>query len=267
MVKRILLASVLAVGVILLLYGATEFKVKAEIKPTEVIVAKVDIPPHTEITEDMLNTSVVVPREGIPPNAILDQEEIIGKYTQVDYGIPKNGYFYQGKVVTQEELLDAERMKLKDGQRLWTVKADIVESHAGNLVPGVLVDVWFTGKDPDSKKVINGKLFEDVLVVGAKDRQAQDIVKMNTTSSDEEENDSSTRKDLYASVIQLALSDEQIGIIQKASQIGELTYIPQSGPIVSILDEEKDEEEEVDSGLKDKPREEQQEILEWIEQQ
>ncbi|AQS55662.1 hypothetical protein B0W44_07550 [Novibacillus thermophilus] len=262
MTNRITVAAILAIGISLLLYGATQWKVKAEMKPTPVIVAKEDIPPHTEITEDMLNTSVVVPREGVPPNAILNKEELIGKYTQVDYGVSKNSYFYRHKVVTAEELLDAERMKLKDGERLWTLQADIVASAAGNLVPGVLVDIWFTGTD-ENGKVVSGKLYEDVRVVGAKNKKAEDIVTMNTTDVDDDKQKST---DLYASVIQLALSDEQVQVMQKAVEVGKLRYIPKSGSLIDIDSEDSDETDDARQEELEES-EEQAELLEWIKDQ
>lgn len=254
MVKRLVVATMLAIGISLLLYGATQWKVRAEVKPTPVIIAKEDIPPHTEITEEMLNTTMMVPKEGIPPNAILKKEDIVGKYTQVDYGVSKNSYFFENKIVTAEELLDAERMKLKDGERLWTLKADIVESAAGNLVPGVLVDIWFAGYDED-KKVISGKLYEDVRVIGAKNKRAEDIVQMNTT--EDEGKQKST--DRYASVIQLALSDEQVQVMQKAVEVGKLRYIPKSGSLVTL-----DDEDEAEEDATEEENEEQAELLEWI---
>lgn len=261
MAKRLIVSFILAIGISLLLYGATQWKVKAEVKPTPIIVAKTDIPPHTKITEEMLNTSVVVPKQGVPPNAILKKEKLVGKYTQVDYGVSKNSYFYQYKVVTADELLDAERMKLKDGERLWTLKADIVSSAAGNLVPGVRVDVWFTGHDED-KKVVSGKLYEDVRVIGAKNNKAEDIVTMNTTDVDD---DRQKRTDLYASVIQLALSDEQVQVMQKAVEVGKLRYIPKSGMLIDL-----DAQYEMNSAVgtdNDTGNEEQAELLEWIENQ
>lgn len=226
--KRLMLSIAVGVSVVALVFGANTAYVNSMVKPINVPIASQDIPPHTQITEEMIKM-VQLPTKGIPPEAIKSKEELIGKWSQVDYGIPKNSYFYKGKVVSEEELLDAERMKLKDGERLYTFTVDIEKSAAGNIIPGVLVDIWYIGRTPDNEQIV-GRLFRDVLVIGAKNRKAEDILEKQTQTDEKNKEN----RELYPTVIQLAVNDEQIPYLDLARATGAIQLIPKSGAVVTM---------------------------------
>lgn len=228
--KRLLVSIAVSLGVVGALFVGNQLNIQAQVQPTAVPVAAVDIPPHTEITQDMIKV-MELPAKGIPPQAIRSVNDVVGKWTQVDYGVPKNSLFYQGKVVTQEELLDAERLKLKDGERLYTITVDIEKSAAGNIIPGVLVDVWYIGKTGDENKQLAGRLYQDVLVVGAKNRRAEDIVSNNVSNNNEEQEQ---QRDKYPTIVQLAVTDDMIPYLDLARSTGEIKLIPKSGAIVTV---------------------------------
>ena len=226
--KRLLVSILVSLGVVGALYLGNQLSIKSQVQPTAVPVAAVDIPPHTEITQDMIKV-MALPAKGIPPEAIRSVDEVVGKWTQVDFGVPKNSLFYQGKVVTQEELLDAERLKLKDGERLYTITVDVEKSAAGNIIPGVLVDVWYIGKAGNDNKQLAGRLFQDVLVVGAKNRKAEDIVANNANTGEEQQ-----KTEKYPTIVQLAVTDDMIPYLDLARSMGQIKLIPKSGAIVTV---------------------------------
>ena len=241
---RRLIAVLAAVGIVGALYTINNFQTKREIKTTLVYVAKSDIPPHTRITEDML-LAVSEPRDGIPPNAITNKDQIIGKWIQVNYGIPQNGYFFKEKVVDEQALMDAERMKLRPEQQLLTVTVDIERAAAGNVIPDSLVDVWWVSKSTSGKenKVVSGRLFSNVLVVGAKNRNAEDVVNKNTTEiqkTDEKQvttKQSNNAKELYPTIVQLAVNDEEMQYIRAAEVLGKIYLVPHAGPLVKSVED------------------------------
>jgi pilus assembly protein CpaB len=86
-----LITSLMVVG---LFYGINEYRLKSEIQPVKIVVAKQDIPPHTQITPDMLK-EVVVSYKSLPQNIYYAAKDVVGKWTQVDYGLSQNSYFRQ----------------------------------------------------------------------------------------------------------------------------------------------------------------------------
>ncbi|WP_234410430.1 Flp pilus assembly protein CpaB [Caldalkalibacillus mannanilyticus] len=217
------LALVLGFCLICILYLAYDLKVQTEVRPTVIAVTVQDIPPYTQIEEGML-TEIELPARSIPPTALHSKEEIIGKWTQVDFGIPNNSFFYENKVVTQEELLDAERMKLGENKRLYTMTVDLEKSAAGNIIPNVLVDIWFTGRGYGNE-VVSGRVYQNVQVIGAKNRQAENIIVKNVSGQE-------NKVELFPTIIQLAVSDDQIDLLAKAEQLGQIRLVPKSGAIV-----------------------------------
>ncbi|KQN97025.1 RcpC/CpaB family pilus assembly protein [Paenibacillus sp. Leaf72] len=221
MKKRRLLAILGAALVVGAFFFISEYKVKNELQATLVYFAVDDIPAHTEITEAMVE-GISLPKKGLPPGIILNKAQIVGKFTQAEYGIPKNGFFYQQKIVTEDELMDAARMKLQPGQKLWTGDVNLYESAAGNVLPGTKVDVWFQAVEQTndvttgatSKKWIAGSLYEGVQVISAKNKKAEDIVQKNTTTTtDANGKTTSAKKELYPTVVQLAVSEEQFQLL------------------------------------------------------
>jgi Flp pilus assembly protein CpaB len=236
--KRLLVSILVSLGVVGALFIGNQINIQKQVQPTPVPVAAVDIPPHTEITQDMVKI-MELPAKAIPPEAMRTMQDVVGKWTQVDFGVPKNSLFYQGKVVTQEELLDAERLKLKDGERLYTLTVDVEKSAAGNIIPGVLVDVWYLGKGNDNKQLA-GRLFQDVLVVGAKNRKAESIVTTNASTGEEQQ-----KTEKYPTIVQLAVTDEMIPYLDLARSMGQIKLIPKSGAIVTVEDDSRPETQPV----------------------
>ena len=91
--RKILAVTVAAVAVVAV-YFYTDSTVKQKIVPTTVVVAKQDIPPHTEITKEMVIEVNEVPRKALPqqnPYAT-SLEEVVGKWTVDGYGISASGF-------------------------------------------------------------------------------------------------------------------------------------------------------------------------------
>jgi len=234
MKKKRLVALICAVAVIVAFYGISEYRVKTELQPTVAYFAKFDIPPHTKITEDMIG-EMTLPEKGMPPNVVRAKKDIIDKYSQIDYGIPKNSYFFEEKVVSEQELMDAVRMKLKPNQKLWTSDVNIYTSSAGNVIPGSVVEVWYSTEV--GGKVLVGRLYTDVYVLSTKNKKAEDIKDSNVTNKETPDGKKvEQKKEYFPSIVQLAVTDEQYQILTAAQSSAftkpELFLVPKSGDLL-----------------------------------
>jgi pilus assembly protein CpaB len=235
MKKKRLVAMVVALAVIVAFYGISEYRLNTEMRPTVAYFAKFDIPPHTEITEDMI-AEMILPEKGLPPNIIRSKRDIVGKFTQIDYGVTKNSFFFEDKVVTEDELLDAVRMKLKPNQKLWTGDVNIYTSAAGNVIPGSVVEVWL--KTEVGGKALVGRLYSDIYVLATKNKKAENIVEPNVTKKETPDGKPvNTKKEFFPTIVQLAVTDEQFQILTAATSTAfskpELFLVPKSGPLLS----------------------------------
>ncbi|MED0738882.1 Flp pilus assembly protein CpaB [Aneurinibacillus thermoaerophilus] len=237
-----LITSLMVVG---LFYGINEYRLKSEIQPVKIVVAKQDIPPHTQITPDMLK-EVVVSYKSLPQNIYYAAKDVVGKWTQVDYGLSQNSYFFDSKVVTADKLADAERMKLKPGQKPFTLSTNIETSAAGNVIPGSLVDVWWTSRGNEEGKIISGRIYQGIYVLSSKNRQAENLVSKNVTNPPQSDGkqiqnqDAQVRKELVPSIVQLAVDDDQFQVLQAAAKLGTISLVPKDGPLVKSANEAPD---------------------------
>ncbi|MCL9662138.1 RcpC/CpaB family pilus assembly protein [Paenibacillus hunanensis] len=236
--KKKILAFIMALVVVAAFVGITQYRVQSEVQPTLVYIANQDIAPHTLITEDMVS-GVELPEKGIAPQVVLKKSDIVGHYTQVNYGVPQNGFFYSDKVVTQDQLADAVRMKLKPGQVLWTGTVDIEESAAGNVVPGSLVDIWMSTSISGTKEPVVGRLYKDVYVLSTKNKKGEDITNNAVTKPAATDSNKTTTvtKEYVPSVVQLAVSDDQYQML-KAAKTGVfatsiISLVPKAGGLVN----------------------------------
>lgn len=213
--KRRIAAVMISALVVIGFVGISEYRVSNELRPTTVYFASQDIPAHTEILDSMV-TSMELPLKGLPPGIITNKKDLVGKYTLDQYGLAQNSYFFQSKIVSQDELMDAARMKLKDGQSLWTGSVNLLESSAGNVLPDTDIDIWFSAVETDGadSKWVIGKMYEGVTVLSAKNKKAEDIVaKNNTNTVNAQGQTTAPKKELYPTVVQLAVDDDQLQIL------------------------------------------------------
>lgn len=233
-----LLAAVVVVGGSL---GIADWKAKREHQTAITYVAKTEILPHTKIEENMLQ-QVEVEEKSIPPGAIRKKDDILNKWTQVHYGIPQNGYFFESKVVTEEKLLDSERMKLKQGQKILTIDVDIERSASGNVIPDSLVEVWWVSKTK-SGKTVSGRLYQNLLCLSTKNKKAEDVVQKNLSTAETSTNKTSksnggnsTQKELFPTIVDLSVNEEQYRYIRAAETMGKVYLVPQGGRLLTAGD-------------------------------
>lgn len=221
--KRLL--SLLTVG---LLVGGivvyTQVTIDAEVNEKTIFMTKVDIPPRTEITKDMLTTHNV-PARAIPPNAITNPDEILGKWTVSGYGLSKNSYIFDNKIVEKKDLPDAGLLELKEGEVAVPLLVDLETSLGNSIIPNTNVDLYFRNVISDGKEqlALLGPLASNIRVVAVKDSQATNV--FDTEGSLNEANTQDITKaqsTTMAKIYIFAVPTELGELINKGKLLGEV---------------------------------------------
>lgn len=221
--KRKIIAASLSLGVVGSMYTYNAYAVKTAVKPTEVVLVKQEIGPHTEITEEML-LEKELPGDAIPPNAFTKKEQVVGKYTTEGFGISPNSFLFENNVKSKHELPDAAILSLEKGEVAFPLLVDLETSSGNAIVPGTFVDLYFLNvdeeqgelmTDPQSKSVLFGGLFPQVRVTSVKDGDTNDAFREETDANgDTQEVKSAAR--LYT----LAVTPAQLQYLNRAKKLG-----------------------------------------------
>ncbi|MEK5105056.1 hypothetical protein MKX83_24245 [Cytobacillus sp. FSL M8-0252] len=242
--KRILsLVTVLALIAAILAY--TNFTIKAEINEQQVIVTKTDIPPRTEITEDMLET-IIVPIQGVPNDAIKEKEDILGKWTVAGYGIPSHSFVYSNKIVEKSEMPDSGILELNENEVAFSLLVDLETSLGNSIIPNSNVDLYFRSLiDEDNvSKAIFGKLASQVRVVAVKDASASNVFDPEGYQQGQEQKESGKDQNNLAKIYIFAIPEELNGLVNKAKLLGDIVPIA-TGKSYELDAEVTNEENEV----------------------
>lgn len=231
---RSILASVItAVILVGLIIGYTKWSTAREINLQKVVFAKVDIPPRTVITEDMV-VEFEQPGGYIPPNAIRNVDEVIGKWTATGWGISENSLIYKDKVVTTDEMPDSGTLKLNKDEVAFSLLVNDIEDSLGNsIVPDSYVDLYFktTVKEEVDGQTIErpvfGKVADRIRVTAAKDAEAVNVFegseyqKEQATALSVDE----TKKRSLTKLYIFGVTPEQNQILNKGKLIGEIVPV------------------------------------------
>ena len=169
--------TVTIIGVILIiviLYFGYNYQVTQAITPIKNIpVAKVTIQPRTEITKDMISYIDVVPAM-LKGTVYRSSGSIIGKYTNYNTMIPQGSMFFNGAIISKEELPDNVFANIKDGNIPYTFPVTTTTTYGNSIMPGNYIDIYMKAKD-DNGKLVVGKLVENIEVLAVKDSVGKNV--------------------------------------------------------------------------------------------
>lgn len=224
--KKRMQALLLVVCLIGGIFLYTKVTISAEVNETEVIVTAIDIPPSTQITEEMLTVHSTASR-GIPTNAVLKAEDIIGKWTISGYGMSKNSYIYDDKIVNQEELPNAGILELEENEVALPLLVDLESSLGNSIVPNANVDLYFKSilYQDDSEKALYGRLASQVRVVAIKDSKASNVFATEGKTAKSKEEVTNQEAQSMARIYIFAIPEELGELMNKAKMLGEITPI------------------------------------------
>lgn len=169
--------------------------------------------PRMHIKEEHLK-AITMAKKDITESMITNKEDIIGKYIKIAHTI------YPGQVLVSESLesledsSDSPSLLLKQGQKLLTIKADLLMTGGNTLGENQHVDLVYINKyEEESAKT----LFRNIRIVGVKNRNGEDV---------------SSEGVPY--VIMLAIRDEFVEEVVTAMEKGSVSLIG----VQNILEEE-----------------------------
>ncbi|NUH84755.1 hypothetical protein HUN92_13600 [Bacillus firmus] len=243
--KKRIISLLTVVALIGSIFIYTQFTIKAEINEREVIVTKTEIPPRTEITEDMLET-IVVPTQGIPSDAVNSKEDIVGKWTVAGYGIPSHSFIYGKKIVSKSEMPDAGILELEENEVAFPLLVDLETSLGNSIIPDSKVDLYFRSlvEQDEKSKAIYGKLASKVRVVAVKDADAQMVFDPEGYQQGKKQDNTNKEQTSLAKIYIFAIPEELNGLINKAKLLGQIVPIA-TGKSDEVEEEATNEESEV----------------------
>jgi len=209
------------------------FLVKSGTKPPKmgvpVVVAKVNIPPKTRITVDMLERAEV-PSEYVQPGAMSDADAVAG--------IMARGLIVAGEQITEQRLAvkgkgDGFSGIVPPNMRAVTVAVTEVTGVAGFVKAGDTVDLVATFDQSTAGEDSSRIILQNVQVL-AVDRETE--VPINTNGSEEE--NKGKKEMLKTSTVTLAVTPEQATALTVADEKGKLRlvlrpYLPGEGIVLT----------------------------------
>ena len=224
---KILISTLIAIIIGLSNYFSVQFFVKKGIDPVEVAYTKVEIPPNTQITKDMVITRTV-PNDGVPPNAIKNKKDVINKYTVNGYGLADNSLLYKKNILSADEMPNSAVLKLKKGEYSFPLLVDLETSMGNSILPETRVDLFFRGeietlevvdgKEKTVNKPIYGKIASNVRVTSVKSTDATNVFSEEDFKGKEENGEARPVAKIYT----FAVNDEMNDILNKAALLGEI---------------------------------------------
>lgn len=170
---------------VVVLWGGYNYRIKQKTNPTTVPYARVNIPPKTRITSDMVGTTNV-PIAMIKGSVITDTSKIINRYTRENTAIPEGSLFYQSAVVDKSDLQDSiiYDYPADEGYTLVNLSVTTDTTYGNKMYPGNYIDIYIKAVNKideenmtsDTKdKIMVGKLIKNVKILAVLDSNGEDV--------------------------------------------------------------------------------------------
>lgn len=166
-------------GIILLLYWGYSRQVNDAVRYVQVPVAKVTIQPRTEITSDMIKY-ISVPSIAVDKSVL--KSGIAGKYANVNSVIPAGSMFYPSQIITKDNLPDSAFVEVPNGMIPYQFSVNMNTTYGNSIYPGNKIDIYMKAVEDGTRKVMVGKLLENVEVLAVKDSQGRHVFENSSES-------------------------------------------------------------------------------------
>lgn len=158
---------------VIILYVAYNYRVKQAINPVLVPVAKVDIQPRTQITDDMIEY-IQVPPAMINNGVIRDKINIVNKYSNYNTLIPAGSMFFGATVISQQDLPDAAFIEVPEDKVLFNLPVTMASTYGNAMMPNGYIDIYFKGKN-ETGDIMVGKLLSNIKILAVKDGAGKNV--------------------------------------------------------------------------------------------
>ena len=206
MIKKILIIVISTVLLTVGLFFGVKFYTKYTIGYTKTYVASHNINQRSKISEDDL-LEVEVPKDYLNNDVYVDINDILDKYVKLSCTIPKGSLIY--KTAIESDIKDLANTLLKEDEVNYDVYTKDVRINTANLNKNMHVDLYLTINDKE--KPVSDLLLSNARVTGMYDSNFKSIMDYDNDSR--------------VSVISLAISKNDVNILNKALVIGELSCV------------------------------------------
>ncbi len=158
-----ILALVIALAASYFVYRQLSSAAPVEAQGQQVIVAAVDLPIGTPLSEDDLEI-LIWPVDALPAGTAMDKEALIGR--PLIYPVFKGEPILTAKLALEGSGAGLAAV-IEEGMRAVSIRVDEVVAVAGFVVAGTHVDIMLTGNPGPGEEPLTQTILEDVLVLAA----------------------------------------------------------------------------------------------------
>lgn len=170
--KNTVTLILIIVGVAVL-YGFYNWRVKSAVTTAYVCYATQAIPARTQITEDMISQVKVLSSQ-VTSNMVTSCENVKGKYVSYATEIQPNSYFYEGSLMTKEEMPNSAFENIPDGYNIFNLAVTFESTYANSIFPDQYIDLYLRTTD-ENGVLVYGKFIQSIKVLGVKDAEGKNV--------------------------------------------------------------------------------------------
>jgi len=209
--------------IIAILYYGYNSQIQKQVQPVRNIpIARHQIPAGTMVTEEMIDY-VDIPRMLMQEDKIVrSSAEVVGKYVDYNTIIPDGSLFYRKVLIEEEALPDSIFDKVKDGDEVHRFRVTTETTFGNAILPGNRIDIYMKVVEPQTRKIIFGKLLKNIEVIAVRDSRGVDVF-------------STRERDMTPSIIIFGLDPVLHNLLNKAHYLTqhqvELFPVPHGGSV------------------------------------
>lgn len=163
-------------GVIVLLVGYN-YRVNNAVKPQSIPYALKRMEPKSKIERENVGTIKVSGAFVEQTKDLITNVNLIYNqewYVNYDTVIPEGGLFYEGQIVTKDELPDTAWDEIEDGETIFSLAVNSHSTYGNSIMPGNFIDLYIKATDLNGK-VIFSKFIESIEVLSVRDSSGNDV--------------------------------------------------------------------------------------------
>ncbi len=207
--NRIIL-GLLAAALCGIAYLGSKIYVDQRLDLVDVPIAANVLQPRTLISEKDI-VMIKVPKAYLQTSIVLDIKDLIGKYTLIRSQIPQGSFIYDSMVESIQEAKDSPSLLLLDNQVVYALDVDLKMTSGNTLQPYQKVDLYISILH--NRLTVVDRLISNVRILSLKDKNGKELEKATD----------------YPKLMLIALNQDQVSLLTKAIELGDLIITPSSG--------------------------------------
>lgn len=163
-------------GVAVLLVGYN-YRVSQAVKPQSIPYALKRMEPKTKIEREDVGTIKVSGAFVEQTKDLITNVNLIYNqewYVNYDTVIPEGGLFYEGQIVSKDELPDTAWDEIKDGETIFSLSVNSHNTYGNSIMPGNFIDLYIKATDLNGK-VVFSQFIDSIEVLAVRDSSGNDV--------------------------------------------------------------------------------------------